>query len=222
MATPERSKLYVEGTDDIHVVRHLLHRHGIDILYRHGIDTNKPENVPEIKETNGIEKLLGRIKTDIQVSNDRSVGFVLDADDTPPDRWSAVRGRLREVGMNPPETMPDNGYVDDSEKYRARVGVWLMPGNQQAGALEEFLADLVPEGNLLLELAKSSTEEARSKGATFPDSKRSKAVLHTWLAWQTDPGLPYGSAIKAHFFRHDSPVATAFITWYRRLFPTND
>ncbi|MXW40817.1 MAG: hypothetical protein F4Z75_06725 [Synechococcus sp. SB0668_bin_15] len=97
-----------------------------------------------------------------------------------------------------------------------------MPGNQQAGALEEFLANLVAEGDLLLEFAKSSTQQARTKGATFPDAKRSKAVLHTWLAWQRDPGLPYGAAIRAQFFRHDSAAAQAFVAWYRSLFPDQD
>lgn len=211
----EHSKLYVEGTDDFHVVTHLFRRHGI-ALPGHGIDT--PPNLPELKKTDGQEALLGMIKTAVQMNSGRSVGFVLDADDRPQDRWSAVRGCLREFELDPPKDMPANGYVAHVDKYKVRVGVWLMPDNRRVGALEQFLADLVPEGDLLLKLAESSTEEARSKGAKFPETKRSKAVLQTWLAWQEDPGLPYGSAINAQFFRHDSPAAQAFVKWYERLF----
>lgn len=211
MATPERSMLYVEGTDDIHVVKHLLHRHGIDA-----------SNVPEIQKTDGREALLSMIKTAVQVSNGRSVGFVLDADDKPQDRWCAVRGRLLEFDPGLREEMQTDGYVTDVAKYKARIGVWLMPNNQRTGALEQFLEDLVPEDDLLLPIARSSTENALANRAKFPEAKRSKAVLHAWLAWQEDPGLPYGSAINAQFFRHDSPAAQAFVAWYKRLFPGQD
>ena len=31
--------------------------------------------------------------------------------------------------------------------------------------------------------------------------------------------MPYGTAIKARFFRDDSPAALAFVEWYKRVFP---
>ena len=33
-----------------------------------------------------------------------------------------------------------------------------------------------------------------------------------------EPRLPYGTAIKAGYFRHDSPVAESFVGWFRRVF----
>lgn len=206
MTTPERPKLYVEGKDDFHVIIHLLQQHGIQT------------SIKDPKE-GGRDQVLDAIRTAVPVSNGRSVGFVLDADNDPRTGWSAVRDRLREVGMDPPETMPDDGYVDDLEKYKARVGVWLMPNNEREGALEEFLVNLVPQGDPLFKLAKCSTKKARSKGAQFPEVDHLKAVLCAWLAWQEEPGLPYGTAIKAKFFRHDSAAALAFVAWYKRLFP---
>lgn len=240
-----RSKLYVEGWDDVQVVGHLLLQHGIQCLIRKkgSQDNDVAPNAPEIKEMGGREALLEAIQTAVEEvegreEDARSVGFVLDADDDPPACWSAVRSRLQKVRLSPlqganldpiqeieldvPEEMPPGGYVTHVEECDVRIGVWLMPGNQQAGALEEFLANLVPESDLLLDLAESSTRQARTKGATFPDAKCSKAVLHTWLAWQEDPGLPYGSAIRAQFFRHDRSAAQSFVTWYRRLFFNQD
>ena len=93
-----------------------------------------------------------------------------------------------------------------------------MPDNQRGGALEEFLQDLINEQDPMLPLAKTSTANAKAAGASFPDSKKSKAMLHTWLAWQEEPGLPYGVAIKAKYFGNDSPVAQAFVAWYKRVF----
>ncbi|OOV33900.1 hypothetical protein BO91_02310 [Candidatus Synechococcus spongiarum LMB bulk10E] len=222
MPTPERPKLYVEGNDDIHVIWHLLDRNGINLPIRKQPVGDVAPSVPELQETNGQQKLLDTIKTAVPVSSDRPVGFVLDADDKPQDRWSAVRARLREFELDPPNDIPADGYVTDVEKYMTRVGVWLMPNNRQKGALEKFLMDLINPDDCLLPLAESSTNEAHEKGAKFPAAKHSKAVLHTWLAWQKTPGRPYGSAINQQIFCHDSPAALAFVAWYKRLFSSPD
>ena len=109
-------------------------------------------------------------------------------------------------------------FVGESATYRARVGVWLMPDNEQDGALEHFLETLVAESDPLIEHARSATTQARELGARFGGNAHRKAVLHAWLAWQENPGLPYGSAIRARCFRHDSPVAGRFVAWFRRVF----
>ena len=82
-----------------------------------------------------------------------------------------------------------------------------------------YLMDLVPQGDPLLNLAESSMDEALSRGATFSNTKRSKAVLHAWLSWQKHPGQPYGSAINEKFFGRDSIAARDFVAWYQRVFP---
>lgn len=76
------------------------------------------------------------------------------------------------------------------------------------------------EGDSLFDYARESTENARAHGARYPEAvgETMKAVLHTWLAWQEEPGLPYGTAIRARYFRHDSEVAECFVRWFRRVF----
>ena len=206
--------------DDQHVVERFLLRHGI-ILPDRSSQTAHP-NAPCLKEMGGKDELLKVIRTmetAFSRANGLSVGFVLDADDKPQDRWNAVRGCLQGCGLDPPEEMRADGYVADAAKFKARVGVWLMPDNRQVGALEEFLVDLIPQSDSLFPFAQSATEDARTHyGAKFTASKQSKAVLHAWLAWQAKPGKPYGTAIRSQFFHHDSPAALAFIAWYRRLF----
>ena len=114
--------------------------------------------------------------------------------------------------------------MGESGEYKARVGVWLMPDNLQEGergegTLERFLETLVQEADPLLPHARDATRRAKTEhGASYPDGNVKKAVLHAWLAWQEEPGLPYGTAIKARYFRHDSPVAESFVGWFRRVF----
>ena len=93
-----------------------------------------------------------------------------------------------------------------------------MPDNQRDGALEQFLADLVREEDQLFFHARTATKRAKELNASFPDVLVAKAELHTWLAWQEEPGLPYGSAIRARYFGHDSEAARSFVTWFCLLF----
>lgn len=212
----EPSVLHVEGKDDVHAIGHLLLRHGIDckrvpVLIKHpgGDEDDTP---------GGASRLLAGMQVDVKASTGRSVGFVLDADEVPGDRWRAVCDRLEPVGLTLPNEIPAAGFVDDASDVKARVGVWLMPDNRRSGALEGFLQDLVEIEDPLLPLADESTRHAKEQGARFPDSAQPKAVLHAWLAWQESPGLPYGSAIRARYFGHDSAAALAFVEWFRHVF----
>lgn len=209
----ERSHLHVEGPDDLHSICHLLIRHGIDYDQRPW-----PEHFPRILEMGGKDPLLDGMETAVSVSNNRAVGFVLDANSSLQDRWDAVSLRLKRVGIDIPDEIPHNGFVGEALTYRARVGVWLMPDNQREGTLEHFLSDLVREADPLLTHAEESTRRARELNARFPELEVNKAVLHTWLAWQETPGLPYGSAIRARYFQHESQAARKFVDWFCRVF----
>lgn len=66
--------------------------------------------------------------------------------------------------------------------------------------------------------AEESTIRAKELNAHFSEEDSSNASLHAWLAWQKEPGLPYGSAIRARYFRHDSQAAQSFVIWFRELF----
>lgn len=105
----------------------------------------------------------------------------------------------------------------DIPELKSRVGIWVMPDNSNPGILEDFLQQLIDTQDPLLPLAKSSTATAKEAGAKFTISGTPKAVVHTWLAWQADPGCPFGTAIKAHYFDHQATSATQFLDWVRRL-----
>ena len=185
MPAVERSKLHVEGRDDVHVVKHLLLRHDIDCPLEKDSRPARDfaRNVPEIRGAHDRNAVLDSIEPAVRVSNGRSVGFLLDSDGEPRDRWRAVCDRLRVFELDLPDEISPEGFVVDIAEFGARVGVWLMPDNRREGALEQFLEDLVDDEDALFPIAKRSTAEARRNGAEFPEADHRKAVLHTWLAW---------------------------------------
>jgi hypothetical protein len=91
-----------------------------------------------------------------------------------------------------------------------------MPNNQESGSLETFLVKLVPAGNACWQYAVQATQTAIGKGCIV--GNEAKAALRAWLAWQDAPGLPFGTALKAGIFNHDSPEALSFVLWFKQLF----
>lgn len=218
---PSYAELRVEGTDDLHVICHLLKRHGIDL------DPQRPSvSRPRILKSEssagleaGIESLIALIPDVISIA-EAPTGFVVDADPHigVTRRWASVRTKLRAAGVDAPEVVPSNGFVGRSQATNVAVGVWLMPDNTRSGTLETFLEDLIQDEDTLIDLAKSAVQQAERLDRRFAEPHRAKAVLHTWLAWQANPGVPYGVGIASHYFRHDSPAALAFVEWFRTLF----
>ena len=209
----QRSRLYVEGKDDSHALLHTLAARGLP---------TDASWFPRIKATSGVDGLLAGMEIAIRFSTGHAVGFVLDANASPNDRWRAVVSRLVSVGLTPPAAPPAAGYIDFCESFQTRTGVWLMPNNRREGALEDFLIDLIHPTDPLLSHARSATDQAHELGATFPANATRKAELRAWLAWCEEPGLPYGTAIKAGYFPHESSDSEAFVTWFRELFCPQD
>ena len=93
-----------------------------------------------------------------------------------------------------------------------------MPDNSSPGTLEDFLNKLVSEGDPIRSYADEVVIEARQRGARCQERDHVKSALHTWLAWQEEPGLPFGTAMKAEYFEKDSDDAHRFVAWFHRLF----
>lgn len=216
--------LIVEGDDDKFVTIELLARHG---AFWGDADREASADLPYIYNAGGIAALLNLVAVEAKHQHRRRLGILLDADLEAGAAWSSVRNRLRRVDDAPawlspmlaelPETLPREGLV--VEREGRALGVWIMPDNGTRGALEDFLIDLVPAGDVHWSPARESVTAAVERGALFPAQYRSKAEIHTWLAWQKDPGVPFGRAVKSAYFLHDSARAAAFVAWFRRIFP---
>lgn len=82
------------------------------------------------------------------------------------------------------------------------IGIWIMPDNRRNGYLEHFIAELVPEGDMLW--AHAQTVVGQLPDRRFSVAKEQKALLHTWLAWQETPGLPFGTALSSGILTRNS------------------
>ena len=202
-----RTILLVEGIDDMHVIEHICLKRNIPV----------PE---EVKPHDGDQDLLRILSTQLKTSTEEGdvVAAVIDADKDVQGRWQAISKRLSDAGYEnvPSEPDPQGTILDSPEgSILPTAGVWVMPNNQDAGKLEEFLMSLVPSQDTLIAHATEVVEQLPYK--RFKDKDEVKAIMHTWLAWQESPGRPYGTAIRASFLDATVPAADGLVCWLNRL-----
>ncbi len=169
-------------------------------------------------EGGGIGPLLEDIPLRLKEPGLQSLGIVIDADEDVQARWSSVRDRLQRVGYEVPTQSVQDGFILTLPN-RPRVGVWVMPDNQLPGRLEDFVGHLIPQTDNLKPIAEKTLQSIEKKKLNhFRPIHRSKALIHTWLAWQEMPGMPMGQAITARVLLHDQILANSFVAWLKRLF----
>ena len=209
---PQKSKpgkLVVEGKDDLHVVLALCTHYALPETF----------DVVTPGDAGGVDALIAGIPVRLKESGVRAIGIVLDADQDAQARWAAVTRPFVEVGYTniPLVPTPDGTVVEFAQ--RPRIGIWMMPNNQVSGMLEDFVAHLLPQNDQLLPRARTTVQALEDEGVhRHALVHRSKAVIHTWLAWQQQPGHPLGLAITANVLMRDATLARAFADWLRRLF----
>ena len=201
--------LLVEGKNDCHVILALCKAH-------------------KVPETFGIfkcgsdEKVLKQLNARIsQPEPPTTIGVVLDVDDMSIDRrWQSFKSKLKDYPYIIPVQPNEEGTIIDEiegEPKYPKLGIWLMPNNKNTGMLEDFCHSLVEPDSL--EFAEKCVDNAKEKGiTTFKDNHKSKAVIHTYLAWQDEPGNPLGTAITAKALQADKPIAKKFTQWLTNLF----
>ena len=199
----------VEGTDDKHVLKHICGNRGIPLL-------------DEVESQDGVENLIESLGVRLTLSEEGDViGVVIDADTEISDRWQSIRGRITGVGYQnvPDQPDPDGTILDPPARtLLPRLDVWIMPNNRTSGILEDFLRFLVPQPNILFDHAKTSVAAIPEGERRFKPLDEPKAVIHTWLAWQEEPGRPFGTAISACFLDPSVTEVDVLAAWLKRLF----
>lgn len=221
-----RGTLLVEGTSDFHVFRHLLRPHHILVRDADDGDSDERKFHVTVKQTRGISNLLEQLPATILAAEAKnlSIGVVVDANTDVGKRWNEIVESCA-VPEKPsyafPERPGNDGTIVPSPDgtLLPRVGVWMMPDNRTEGEIEDFLKFLIPttdDSHQLYENVVASVDSIPPP-ARF-GRKRSKAMVHTWLAWQERPGTPMGLAIKERYLDPDVKQADDFVAWVRRLF----
>jgi hypothetical protein len=206
---PARKVLLVEGRDDEHVLKNLCGQRGIPPL-------------DEVKPHEGVDHLLESFPVRLKASEDGDVvGLVIDADTDLASRWESLRQRLTRAGYEavPDSPAPEGTILDPpTGKLLPRVGIWIMPDNRISGILEDFLRLLVPHGSRLFDHVTSCVAAIPQDERRFSQLAEPKAVIHTWLAWQEEPGKPLGTAITARYLDPHAPQVDVLVSWLKRLF----
>jgi hypothetical protein len=221
MADPTKL-LLVEGIYDFHLLKNLLGQHNIEAVeHKRGIPlSDRKINIHpmETKAELGNNLDLYLPKGDIQ-----QVGIVLDADNNVQGSYDSCYHHIAQHGeIVVREELPTTGHIIQLKRFNQPdiiVGIWLMPDNQQMGMLEHFASQLIPAEDMLWPLAQKTVAELPEKRFPLaPNDHTRKAELHTWLAWQKEPGKPMGIAVSFGYLQHTAPVAQNFLVWVRTLF----
>ena len=85
--------------------------------------------------------------------------------------------------------------------------------------LEDFIKFLIPQDDELLPIAEDVlTNNIEAKGLNrYKELHRPKALIHTWLAWQEEPGSPMGQAITKKYLQ-DTETCQLFVSWLKKIF----
>lgn len=198
--------LLVEGVDDCRVILELSKRLGISQHFG-------------IYECGSVDEARKRLNALLASSQQPSIiGLVVDADADPAARWQGVKDKIAWQNYLLPEVPCSKGTIVEPQNLdQTRLGFWLMPDNKTPGTLEDFCMELAEANSI--NVATEAVDNAQAANVTrFREVHKSKAIIHTYLAWQETPGLKLGQAVTWHALESDKEIAKTFVKWLTRLF----
>lgn len=216
--------MLVEGRNDQYVLRGLLQHHDIDCAIP-GRDEGYGEEAIAIDQKGNIQGVLDALDVVLDDGDLERLAVIVDADTSIDARWDALRNIFARFGGEdiPHSPSSDGTVITLARPYRTlKVGVWLMPDNQVPGTLENFVSFLIPDDDASLwQYAIDCVDRIPEVRRHFSMVDMPKAQIHTWLAWQQEPGQPLGIAITAKYLNADAPYALNLIDWVKQVFDSS-
>lgn len=187
-------QLIVEGKDAVVLTNILIKRRLNPPKGYRNPNKYKKEFVKEAGSENLINDALKATLEKTEITN---IGVIIDADQIGVNsRFSRTISLIEEtlnISLPADKTFTPEGFsweISDTLK----IGIWIMPNNQDNGYLEHFLLQLIDTNNPTFQFAQAKLAELMTQNfCEFTAIKKEKALLHTYLAWQKNPGLPMGS-----------------------------
>ena len=202
-------KLLVEGKTDQHVVLALCGHYHV------------AENF-NVDDCDGIANLLERLSMMLtNPTNLKTIGIIIDADNDIKARLDQIKSILEPYGYDVPDELQLSGLIcPSSDSDYPKLGLWLMPDNVHLGMVEDFALSLASPDDVLLKEAEDELQRIEETGNNLYSSiHHSKAKIHTYLAWQKEPGCPIGLSITKHVLDPNHPIAQNFVqNWLMPLF----
>ena len=206
-------KLLVEGDTDRGVIAGLMEANGVAW-------PDPPESPVFIDSRGSVDEILkpGVLEAELGASGLEALGVVVDANGDANTRWNDLSECCSSEFPDLPDEIPAQG-LETVHSGGPRFGIWIMPDNRSTGMLEDWLVRLIPEASgPLYELARNCVSDSQRHGAPFKEVHRTKAEIHTWLAWQDEPGLRLYDAVIHRMLDPNRPGSRPFVTWFRNLF----
>jgi hypothetical protein len=211
--------LIVEGKDAI-VLSVLLGQKGIG--NPKGYENKAKREKEFIKNGEGYQGAISAFREAVESQDYSNIGIIIDANDKgAASRWKEIRHILTKQYDTSELLKADaqkNGKLI-SQTDASTIGIWIMPDNENEGYLEHFISELVPpkdENWQHVEVVMADLQ--KQKYCKLTKSKIGKAKLHTWLAWQKEPGKPFGTAMQAEYFDVNAPIVQPFLDWFSATF----
>lgn len=216
-----KQRILVEGAD-FHLLVQICLNAGIEGLPRgFASKTDFEKDFVVTQKKVGKREVVKEISPAVKSSDITHLGIVVDADDSAQSTWQSIRAVLEKLDYHdlPAAPRPDGIVVQSSIPHYPHVGIWIMPDNENHRAIEDFFLALVDPDDKRMNKAKATVSEViESNLNLFSETTRSKADVHTWLAWQEEPGRSMGIAVKSGLLNLEHDLAKRFVGWFTRTF----
>lgn len=197
-------KLLVEGNDDQHILWAICEKYKL------------PQNF-DVIDCKGIDPLLTKIPVYLKTHGLQSIGIIIDADENLENRWQSLKNRLSK-DFSMPDIFPKEGFIIQNDN-NIKLGVWIMPNNEEKGMIEDFINYLIPQDDELLLKVETFLSDIETQNLNkYKEIHHSKAKIHSWLALQEAPGIPMGQAITRKYLTTDTEDFKVFLEWLKNLF----
>lgn len=215
-----RRILLVEGISDRSFFEQLMREFDLDVDIL--VSTSKDLG----GDFNSKQGALRQLKAVVPQLDDGSIerfGLVLDADYQSDGQGylatiESVAEVVRPFGyVSEPVKIPTGGFRFAHEDGLPDLGLWVMPEDGADGALEDWIAGLVrPDDRQLYADAAAAVDGIKTP--RFGMTRRTKAKVATWLAWQKRPGESLHYVLTANLLAADSPRYQGLQDWCRAIF----
>jgi len=201
--------LLVEGSTDKFFIGSFKDKKGIKI---------KPVIECLEENTGGIEFILKRLLSALKDESLTSIGVVVDADSNIEAAFSLISNALKQIKKIEIGQLKESGLIiqlTESQKF----GLWIWPNNSAKGDLESLLHSIVPKNDVVFHYSQTIVSQLIEKKINpFKEKDQRKAEIYTWLAWQEEPGQPFGKAVKFSYFNLETETCNNFKSWLQRLY----
>lgn len=201
--------MLVEGKEDLHVLASLFRFFGRERYFH-------------VEEQGGIDELKNNLPAYLKASDLKCLAVVVDADFDVAARWQSIRSILLSSGYASIASEPVAEGTVVQQEGKPAVGIWLMPDNSTEGMLERFASLLIPEGDSLWSRAQTTIGSIPPEERKFGPTAASKAEIHTWLAWQEEPGRSIGTAITLRYLDANRKHGRDLWRWLQSLAAAGD